>query len=244
LGLQRGVYTQVYTGAQNENVFTNDWLGPFWGFKRVVQTFKLTNTPRRFKPIDIYYHLYSGSKEASLRALEYVFDWAIKQDVMPIFTSEYIPKVMDYYIISMANEGDQWLFDGMNNIRTLRIEKENAGVDLNRSASVIGIKDFEKHTYLSLDTSFKHLIVLSNNLSYKNSPYLISSNAKLIEYEDNATMKSFGFVGYVNLDMVFNVPKNCSVKEEPKADKITQKGSVMSLKYREEKEAVVFINCQ
>ena len=244
LGLQRGVYTQVYTGAQNENVFTNDWLGPFWGFKRVVQTFKLTNSPRRFKPIDIYYHLYSGSKEASLRALEYVFDWAIKQDVMPIFTSEYIPKVIDYYTVSMANEGSTWLFNGMNSIRTLRIETENEGVDLNKSSSVIGIKDFEKHTYLSLDTTANHRIVLSDGLHYKNSSYLISSNAKLIAYEHNATMKSFGFSGYVDLDTVFNVPKNCSVKEEPKADKVTKKGSVLTLKYKEKKEAVIFINCQ
>ncbi|MDK9692626.1 MAG: hypothetical protein OEL19_00095 [Sulfurimonas sp.] len=50
LGLERGEYYQIYTGAQNENVYTNDWLGPFWGFKKVVQTFELTNSPRRYKP--------------------------------------------------------------------------------------------------------------------------------------------------------------------------------------------------
>ena len=29
LALQRGDYYQIYTGAQNENIYTNNWLGPF-----------------------------------------------------------------------------------------------------------------------------------------------------------------------------------------------------------------------
>ncbi len=244
LGLQRGVYTQVYTGAQNENVFTNDWLGPYWGFKRVVQTFKLTNSPRRFKPIDIYYHLYSGSKEASLRALEYVFDWAIAQDVMPIFTSEYIPKVMDYYIVSMTNENDKWLFDGMQDLNTLRIEKEGVGIDLNNSLSVVGIKHFEKHTYISLDGSSHYLIDLSDKINYKKSAYLVSANAKLINYENSNSIKHFKFSGYVDLELVFNVPSNCNVNSLPKADEITKKDGEETFKYKGKREAVVSINCQ
>ncbi|MGC9350759.1 MAG: hypothetical protein ACP5D3_02110, partial [Sulfurovum sp.] len=43
-GLKRGEYYQIYAGAQNENVFTHNWLGPYWGFKRVTQTFELTNS--------------------------------------------------------------------------------------------------------------------------------------------------------------------------------------------------------
>src|SRR5690606_32777060 len=38
---------QVYAATMNENVYTNDWLGPFYGFKRVIETFAMTDEPIR-----------------------------------------------------------------------------------------------------------------------------------------------------------------------------------------------------
>src|SRR5690606_6250210 len=60
---------QVYAATMNENVYTNDWLGPFYGFNRVLETFAMTDEPIRFKALDIYYHFYSATKKASLAAL-------------------------------------------------------------------------------------------------------------------------------------------------------------------------------
>jgi hypothetical protein len=243
LGLRREGYIQVYTGAQNENVFTNEWLGPFWGFKRVVQTFKLTNSPRRFKPIDIYYHLYSGSKLASIKALEYVFDWAIKQDVMPIFTSEYIPKVMDFYSVSMANEQNEWLVDGMKNLTTLRIEKSNAGVNLQKSLSVLGVKHFQEHTYISLDDkTMNHTLSVANKMQ-DNSAYLISANARVKTYSTNTTKKEFEFHGYTPLKMEFYIPDRCSMESYPKWSKVNSKDAYRSLEFLKAKRARVVIDC-
>jgi hypothetical protein len=244
LGLERGEHIQVYTGAQNENVFTNDWLGPFWGFKRVVQTFEMTNSPRRFKPIDIYYHLYSGSKQASLKALEFVFDWAMKQDTMPIFTSEYIPKVFDFYTASMANEGDSWLVSGMKNLKTLRVEHSDAGVDMEASKTVLGLKHFEGHTYISLDTHEQHLVKLSSDDRYKKSAYLISANAKVIEYRVDKDSKKFVFSGHVDLELEFNVPKSCHLLAKPDIAKIVIEEETQTLHYKGLKKALVTITCQ
>ncbi len=244
LGIERGDYYQIYTGAQNENVYTNDWLGPFWGFKRVVQTFKLTNSPRRLKPIDIYYHIYSGSKMASLKALKYVFNWAIKQDVMPIFTSEYILKVMDYYVVSMANNKNDWLVDGMNDLTTIRIEKEGASVDFSKSKSVIGIQHFENHTYLSLDNSTKHYFTTSNNDDYKDESYLISSNAKTVVYKNNGKNKRISFKGYVELKLDFHIADGCKIYSKPRARKIKRDSYSTKLLYRNIKSAVIDIKCK
>jgi peptidoglycan/xylan/chitin deacetylase (PgdA/CDA1 family) len=60
---------QTYAPMMNENVYTNLWTGPFYGFARVIETFELTGAPRRLKPIDLYFHTYSASKRASLTAL-------------------------------------------------------------------------------------------------------------------------------------------------------------------------------
>lgn len=111
---------QVYAGVMNENVYTDDWIGPFYGFQRVLETFALTDTPIRFKPIDIYYHFYSGTKAASLKALQTVFNAVIKQPVFPIYTTEYIKRVLDWRHVAVAREGNRWVVRSGANLRQLR----------------------------------------------------------------------------------------------------------------------------
>ena len=243
LGVRRGPYYQVFTGAQNENVFTNDWLGPFWGFKRVVQTFEMTNSPKRLKPIDIYYHIYSGSKMASMKALHFVFDWALQQDIMPIYTSEYIPKVMDYYSASIAGDKDNWLVDGMADLKTVRVEKENYGVDFNNSKSVIGVKHFQTHTYLSLDNSKQHIFSIDKSSKYKYSPYLVSSNAKLTSYNRTDNSQNLAFKGYVDLKLNFNLPKECLLMSTPQESKRVLQNETLHIEYKDVVEAEVIILC-
>ena len=243
LGVERDAYLQVYTGAQNENVFTNDWLGPFWGFKRVTQTFELTNSPRRFKPIDIYYHLYSGSKQASLKALKYVFDWSLKQDTMPIFTSEYIPKVMDFYTASLAHEKSEWLVEGLYDLSTIRVEKKDASVDFNASTSIMGVKYFENHTYLALDKREKHFITFDTNRSIIGESYMVSANAKVSKYERVDQVQKFSFEGYVDLKLEFQLQKSCTLLSLPQANEIVNKNNRVKLEYKGIKKATVTLNC-
>ena len=244
MGLERGDYYQIYTGAQNENVFTNDWLGPFWGYKRVVQTFKLTDSPRRLKPIDIYYHLYSGSKAASLNALKYVFNWSIKQEVMPIFTSEYIPKAMDFFTVSMANEQNQWLVDGMHDLKTIRIEYKNVEALLSSASSVMGIKHFQNHTYLHLSPKDRHLFTIARTPDNTKTPYLIRSNAKVIEFTKTKKHQRFYFKGNVPLVLHFAIPSTCQLRSMPKASINIQKQAELSLEYTVAKEASVDVICR
>lgn len=242
--LQRGEYYQIYTGAQNENVFTNDWLGPFWGFKKVVQTFKLTDSPRRLKPIDVYYHLYSGSKKASLNALRYVFNWVMAQkNIMPVFTSEYIPKVMDYYTVSIAEDKATWLYAGMDNLKTLRVEHKDIGVDLQNDKTVLGVHHFEKHSYISLDQHTKHIIRV-----FKKQPiddaYLISANGKIEKYVNTTHSKRYRFSGHIPLKLSLYVPKNCTLHATPKAAVNVLNDGVVELKYESSKKATLDVRCR
>ncbi|SFV58322.1 Extracellular Matrix protein PelA [hydrothermal vent metagenome] len=241
-GLKRGDYYQIYTGAQNENVFTNDWLGPFWGFKRVTQTFKLTNSPRRLKPIDVYFHLYSGSKQASLEALKYVFDWAMKQDTMPIFTSEYIPKVMDMYEVSVAHEKNRWLFSGMRDLKTIRFEDYNGTFDLSASKNIAGFSHFENHTYVSLGTQDYALITTAQSLEHKQA-YMLEANGKLAAFEDNNQTKIYKFKGYMPLYITAHVPAGCQAEIQPNPYTKTLKNSIATFKFRKAKEATMRLEC-
>lgn len=241
-GLERGEYYQIFTGAQNENVYTNDWLGPFWGFKKVVQTFKLTDSPKRLKPINVYYHLYSGSKSASLNALKYIFDWVLTQDTMPIYTSEYIPKVMDYYTVSLANEGDMWLVDGMRDLKTLRLEKREAMIDLSKAATLLGVGWFESHSYLSLDTHQRHLF--STQSSAPKRSYLMGANARVKSFTNEGSKQSYSFEGYVDLALEFHIESGCRVLSTPKATQRVVDGKRLSLKYQNIRESIVDVQCR
>ncbi|WP_304544935.1 polysaccharide deacetylase family protein [Sulfurimonas microaerophilic] len=244
LGLERDGYYQIYTGAENENVFTKDWMGPYWGFKKVVQTFELTNSPKRLKPIDVYYHFYSASKKASLNAVRYVFDWVMQQkDIMPIYTSQYIPKAMDFWTASIAYEEGVWLYDGMRDLKTLRVEKKDATVALNDSQTILGVKHFENHTYIALDPHIKHSFKL-NGAAVDNTAYLISSNGEVTEYINNKNSKRYKFNANVPLEIKLHIPNNCVVNAIPESsvEKLENKETI--LKYKSNKKATIDVRCQ
>jgi len=235
LGVERGGYYQIYTGQQNENIYTNEWLGPFWGFKKVVQTFKLTDTPRRFKPIDIYYHLYSGSKRASLNALKYVYNWALRQNVNPIFTSEYIPKVMDYYEISVAEDTNSYLFEGVKNLKTLRLE-QNRDIQLNEN--IAGYSSSETHSYLHIADKSR-LFLNKKHKETQNRAYLVEANGKILNLQRTNNNFHIELKSHVNLELKLYIPKKYSLKIEPKGAKISHKKGIYTIKYKTDKRATI-----
>ena len=86
-----GEHLQIYAPAHNENVYIQTFRNgsPIYGFRKVIKLFEFTEKPRRLKPIDIYYHFYSGASEAATSALREVYLWALKQETIPLHLSEY-----------------------------------------------------------------------------------------------------------------------------------------------------------
>lgn len=131
LGVHKADHTfQVFATNQNENVYTNLWHGPYYGFERVIETYELTEKPYRFKAVNIYYHSYSGTKVASLKALRKVYDYVLTQNLLPMHSTDYVLKVLDWQGMAVARElGDgadgapasgAWVVRGDGNLRNLR----------------------------------------------------------------------------------------------------------------------------
>jgi hypothetical protein len=149
--------------VQNEIVFTNEWRGPYYGFREVISTFQLTEMPRRIKPINIYFHFYSGSKLASLKVLRQIFDWSLAQDVVSVYASDYIRKVEDFQRLSMARRPDGcFQLRGDGALTTLRIDPGSGlgTVDLVRSRGVTGTRDLPQGRYIALDDSGRAVLCL------------------------------------------------------------------------------------
>lgn len=118
---------QVFAPHQNENIYTNLWHGPYYGFERVIETYELTGKPLRLKPVNIYYHTYSGTKVASLKALRKVYDYVLSQPLLPLHSTDYVRKVLDWQDMAVAREPADseatpaaWVVRGNGDLRNLR----------------------------------------------------------------------------------------------------------------------------
>lgn len=242
-GIRKGEYYQIYTGAENENEYTNHFTGPFWGYKKVVQTFKLTDKPRRLKPIDIYYHFYAASKTASLKALQDVFEWALAQETMPIYTSEYIPKVMEFYDLSMSKNAEVWHFEGMKELKTLRLDESMGEVVLNGSLAVTGQRREGSVRYVHLNTLSPSIDLELGAKGIENENYLVDTNAEILNYRANGEEVSFRLRSHVQISLNYHLKKGCTLTSEPKALKELKKGGVSSLEFNV-KEADVLVRCR
>lgn len=151
-GIRKSGSYQVYAPNQNENLYTKNWTGPFYGYEKVIETFRLTGEPLRLKPVNIYYHTYSASKPASITALHKVYRWATAQPLTPVYGSEYIRKVLDFEATTIARDlatGDLLIRTG-GDLRTLRLAPGAAEPSLSASSGIAGIAPGPAGAYLTM----------------------------------------------------------------------------------------------
>ncbi len=172
-GVDREDYYQIYSPFANENNYTNLWRGPFYGFMDVIDTFKMTDKPYRIKPIGIYYHIYSASKVASLEALKKIYNWALSQEVAPIYIEDYIKKVLDFRNTAIIPMDDgRFRIKNGGFLKTIRVEQDT-DIDLSKSRGVLGYNKINNSWYVHLDGSGNYILALGS----PHVSYLIDSNA-------------------------------------------------------------------
>ena len=170
---------QVYAPVMNENVYTHEWTGPFWGFRRVIETFDRTGSPRRLKPLNIYYHFYSGTKKASLRALQDVYADALGRNPLPIFASTWIRKVHETRRTVVARDLDgRFIIDPIGAVRTLRVPPTFRTLDLRNSEGVLGERQTPVGRYLHLDGRRRVVVAFSRRLR-SSGPSLVESSHRV-----------------------------------------------------------------
>jgi hypothetical protein len=190
---------QVYAPAQNENVYTNLWRGPFYGFRRVVDYFQFTESPRRLKPIGIYYHFYSGTKAAALKALHEVYRWAGEQETFPVWASEYAATVRGFEGAALARRLDgRWIVRNLGALRTVRLPAELGWPDLTRSTGVLGVRDLPQGRYVALAPGADVSLALSPEPPA--GPYLLSANAAVVSFRREGSTTRLRLHGHVPVE--------------------------------------------
>ena len=203
-GIQKGGRLQVYAPITNENIYTNLWRGPYYGYERVIESFEMTDKPRRIKPVDIYYHVYSASKRAGLNALHKVYRWAQAQPLHPVYASEFIHKVQDFHTYAMARDGEGWRLRGDGYLRTVRLPTAMGQPSLASSRGVAGYRDGTEGAYVHLTGGAAWLQAMPPAAGGAapqpgGRPYLSDANARIDTWKTQAdgrqvdfTLKGFG----------------------------------------------------
>jgi hypothetical protein len=209
LGLPRNGLFQVYAPKQNENVYSNEWLGPFYGFERVIETFEFTEKPRRLKPMNIYFHSYITTKRAGMQSLDTVFSYAMAQEANPVFVADYARKVIDFQTLSIARTSKGWRIRGGKNLRTLRLPAVLGYASLDQSPEVAGYQSGAAEHYLHLTSDNVDLVLSSAELKV---PRLVSANGKVERYARTSTGGTWSLKGNVPLQWTMANIENCTMR--------------------------------
>ncbi|WP_432736739.1 polysaccharide deacetylase family protein [Maridesulfovibrio sp. FT414] len=191
-----GRYSQIYTGQANENILTNLWSGPYFGFRNIVETMKRTGSPRRVMPIDIYYHFYSGEKFASLKALEDVYEWVLLQDTARVYASSYIRMVNGFLSGKIERKGPgQFVFSDYGDCLSVRLDGKSLVPDLRNCAGVLGYDDQPEGIFVHLvPGSARAELVLSSSQNVNDGfPYLKNASGWVRDFQRTSGGARFVF---------------------------------------------------
>ncbi len=206
---QIGGERQIYAANSNENTYTNDWTGPYYGFLHLGETVRNTEKPRRLKPFNIYYHSYSGERHAALNAVKTHLNSARKGVLVPVEASHYAKVASGFFSIKIKKIGAlAWSFENRGDLQTLRFEAaQKLGVNWDKSHGVIGINRHTGSAYIALDPNVaKPILALVHNskgVNKKHQPILKESRWRINSVKGSMTHFSFKTRGYGDGDMVW-----------------------------------------
>jgi hypothetical protein len=209
LGLQRSTGYQVFAPNQNENVYTNNWLGPFYGYERVIETFEFTESPRRLKPMDIYFHAYITTKAAGMKSLDKVFAYAMDQETTPVYVADYARKVLDFQSMVVARTATGWRVRGGKDLRTIRVPASMGVPDIQASEEVAGFTTHQGDVYTHLSDDTAELVLTKAQTS---AAYLASVNGRVEKFERLPRGGRWNLNAYVPLKFTLANAGACQVK--------------------------------
>lgn len=153
VGRQVGRERQIYASNSNENTYTELWTDRFYGFQNLRETVDNTELPIRIKPFNIYYHIYSAEKDASLEAVIRMLDYARASELAPVAASHYAAIAEGFYSTRFVPLGDGvWRVEDRGRLQTVRFDRAVfRGVDFARSEGVVGQRHYQGNLYVALD---------------------------------------------------------------------------------------------
>ncbi len=173
---------QILAANQNENVYTHDWTGPFFGmYSKVIDTFEKTESPIRLKPVNVYFHNYCGDKPDGLQSLKTVFDWVSRQELHSVTALQYAKIARDSRFTSLFQQSPRhFVMVNEGELRTFRLKDQGLEPDLRASLGVVGFNRYQGDLYVHTDGRRRIELHLRGPQSSPTVPHLIKSTGEVL----------------------------------------------------------------
>jgi polysaccharide biosynthesis protein PelA len=157
LARQVGAERQINAVNSNENTYINGLVGglagPFDAFKALSETLDNTETPRRLKGFNLYYHTFSAARQASLDVVVTHLERARSAPVTPITASQYAGIAEGFFSARITSLGAQrFQISDRGELGTVRFDDATSlDIDYAASQGVVGHTRHMGALYASLD---------------------------------------------------------------------------------------------
>ncbi len=163
-----GDETQYHVSAAGDFYYTSSWTRNYDGMKNLVDYFSKTESPRRLRAMNVYYHFYLAERQLGIDGLDAAYNFVRGQPLAPMFASDYVDILEDSLRtqLGQTEEGATWVANS-GNLRTIRYDKEARNPDLEKSSGVLGSYHFNGDLYVHLDGKGEARILLTTSPTTK-----------------------------------------------------------------------------
>jgi hypothetical protein len=175
------------------------------GYENVIASFERSGAPRRLAPVNLRYHFRSGSAISSVRALEQLHAWCMRQPLHPVTAHDYVRMRRDAdraKIFPLAH--GRWLVTGAGHVRTWRLPADGRVPDMRRSECVSGWKQEGAVLYVHTHGKQRAVIALTDNpASQADQLRLQESGADILFHELQSRKSVFEIRGWAETAVTF-----------------------------------------
>jgi hypothetical protein len=176
-----GEQRQIYSGNSNENSAAAQPLAEDSRSDELTGVFSATETPRRLKGVDIYYHAFSVAKKASLNAVKRRLEIARRASLAPISASHYAAIADAFFDVQIIPLGDKrWSISNRSALQTVRFDDASSlEIDADSSSGILGSNRTSDSLYVALDAAVGDAVVAlrarTTNPTLVSKPSLVES---------------------------------------------------------------------
>jgi hypothetical protein len=162
-----------------------------------------TGAPRRLKPINLDYHMYSGERLSSLNAVLANITFARGLPLAPVEASRFSRIVDGFVTAEIEREGAQaWRVRRRGALQTFRFDDPALGVDFERSRGVVGQRHELGSVYVALDERDEAPLIALKSVTAGSGepaeplPYLVEARWRVFDVAPTATQVGFVSQGF------------------------------------------------
>ncbi len=186
----QGGETQYHVSAAGDFFYTSSWTGDYDGMKNLPEFFNRTETPRRLRCLNVYYHFYLAEREPGIVGLMAAYDDVLRRSPAPMFASDYVDILRDALETRLGtdSQGRAWISNrGFN--ATVRFDNEARFPDFAASEGIIGFNRLNDALYVHLDGKGEAAIALTDQPP--KVPYLVRFTQRIKDWKASESAVSF-----------------------------------------------------